>query len=135
MLALPRDYGHIQRFYLKKGTGRSHKASAVERCINEDDVNEIENEYAFPVSGDSQSKEKWIVDSGASSHMTYEKHLLHDYHDFDKPERVRLGGGRTVDAVGTGSICLSMHFKVSDHKQARMHKVLYVPKMACNLFD
>lgn len=28
-----------------------------------------------------------------------------------------------------------MCFKVSDPKQARMHRVLYVPKLACNLFS
>ena len=83
----------------------------------------------------SHSQEKWIVDSGATSHMTYQKHLLHDYREFDKPEKVGLGDGRVVDAVGTGSVCLTMRFKVSDPKRARMHKVLYVPKLACNLFS
>ena len=67
--------------------------------------------------------------------MTYQKHLLHDYQEFDKSEKVGLGDGRVVDAAGTGSICFAMRFKVSDQKRARMHKVLYVPKMACNLFS
>ena len=123
------EVGHIQRFCPKRRSAdKPHKASAAEQYIDEN-----EGEYAYPVTGTSQNQEKWIVDSGATSRMTYQKHLLHDYQEFDKSEKVGLGDGRVVDAVGTGSICLAMCFKVSDQK--RVHKVLYVPKMACNLFS
>ena len=75
------------------------------------------------------------MDSGASSHMTPEKKLLTDYREFDKPEKVGLGDGRSVEAVGVGTVHLNMVFKVSDPKRAVVHKVLYVPKLACNLFS
>lgn len=45
------------------------------------------------------------------------------------PEKVRLGDGRIVDAVGAGSVCLTTQFKVSDLKQARMHKELLSRKL------
>ena len=67
--------------------------------------------------------------------MTYQKHLLHDYREFDKAEKVGLGDGRVLDAVGIGSVPLTMRFKMSNPKRARMHKVLYVPKLAYNLFS
>ena len=47
---------------------------------------------------------KWLVDSGASSHMTWEKELLSDYREFEKPEKVVLGDGRTVEAVRVGNV-------------------------------
>ncbi len=54
----------------------------------------------FIVQGeDTPSQEKWIVDSGATSHMTFQKDLLHDYQEFDVPEKVGLGDGRIVDAL------------------------------------
>ncbi len=40
-----------------------------------------------------------------------------------------------MDAVGFGSVHLRMHFKVSQPKKFVMYKVLYVPKLACNLFS
>ncbi len=117
------EVGHVQRYCPKgKYTVNPHKASAAEHGAEESEV----KESAFTVQGDVSSHERWIVDSGATSHMTFRKDLLHDYQEFDVPEKVGLGDGRIVDAVGTGAICLNMQFKVSNSKR---HKVLYVPKL------
>ena len=78
---------------------------------------------------------QWLIDSGASSHMTPDKELLINYHLFEKAEVVSLGDGRTVEAVGVGTVYLNMTFKVSDSKHAVLTRVLYVPKLACNLFS
>ena len=40
-----------------------------------------------------------------------------------------------VEALGVGIVRLSMRFKVSESKRATLHNVLYVPKLACNLFS
>ena len=37
-------------------------------------------------------------------HMTREWKLLAEYEKFDKPQKVSLGDGRLVDAVGTGNV-------------------------------
>ena len=58
-----------------------------------------------------------------------------NYREFTIPEKVCLGNGRSVDAIGVGSIFLSMLFKVSEPKTTVLQKVLYVPKLACNLFS
>ena len=78
---------------------------------------------------------KWLVDSGASSHMTSQKEFLVSYREFETPEKVGLGDGRIVEAVGIGNIHLNMLFRVSNSKRAVMYNVLYVPKLACNLFS
>ena len=64
-----------------------------------------------------------------------DQQLLTDYEAFETPEKVRLGDGRTVDAVGIGNIHLKMLFKVSKPKNSVMYKVLYVPQLSCNLFS
>ena len=74
---------------------------------------------------------KWLVDSGASSHMTWNQKLLTDYKEFEK---VQLGDQQTVDAVGIGNIHLMM-FNVREPKKSVMYKVLYVPQLSCNLFS
>ena len=75
------------------------------------------------------------MDSGASSHMTNQKEFLLNYCEFATPEKVGVGDGRVVEAVGMGNIRLNMSFKVSQSKQATMYNVLHVPKLACNLFS
>ena len=44
--------------------------------------------------------------------MLREKKLLTDYQEFETPQKVELGDGSTVEAVGVGSDCLDMLFKV-----------------------
>ena len=53
--------------------------------------------------------------------MTREKELLSNYREFEKPEKVRLGDDRTVDAVGVGNVHVSMQFKVSKPKRCVIH--------------
>ena len=45
-------------------------------------------------------EEDWIVDSGASRHMTFQKNLLWSYRVFETPKTVLLRDGRTVNALG-----------------------------------
>ncbi len=47
-------------------------------------------------------------------------------------EKISLGDGRVVEAVGVG---LKMLLKVSNSKKAMMYDALHVPKLACNLFS
>ena len=67
--------------------------------------------------------------------MTHSKKLLFNYHEFEKLERVSLGDGHTVEAIGTGDVYLSMMFKVGKQKHCVMRNALYIPKLACNLFS
>ena len=95
-----------------------------------------ENAGAFAMSMKLSNKAaRWLVDTGASSHMTQRRELLTDYKEFENPEKVNLGDGCFVDAVGVGNIYLKMLFKVSEPKKSVMYEVLYVPKLACNLFS
>ena len=54
----------------------------------------------FGVSSQSHNPNVWIVDSGASSHMTQRKELLVNYEEFDKPQKVSMGDGHMVEACG-----------------------------------
>ena len=95
---------------------------------------------AFKASVESvESAEKkccpWVIDSGASSHMTKEKHVMVNFQEFDKPENVALGDGRVVKALGSGSVRMNMLFETTESKKAVLYDVLYVPKLTCNLFS
>ena len=94
-----------------------------------------ETSGAFAASMDSHLTTTWLVDSGASSHMTWDKRPLTNYQEFVTPEKVGLGDDKTVDALGVGNIQLRMEFKVSQPRKSVMHRVMYVPKLARNLFS
>ena len=93
------------------GSKPVHKAKiAEERCSDSD------SDGMFTVSVgsmDTGRMGKWLVDPGASSHMTQEKELLSDYREFEKPEKVALGDGRMVEAMGVGNVRVIMVFKVT----------------------
>ena len=112
------EIGHIRRNcpMLKKA---KHNASPT----NQDDSETV---GAFAASAKLPRGTSWLVDSGASSHMTRERKLLADYKEFNAPQKVSLGDGRTVDALGAGNVHVKMLFKVSDSKMRIMYGVLYV---------
>ncbi len=62
--------------------------------------------------------------------MTPNKEYFASYTLFNEPEKVHLGCGRIVEAVGVGSINLKMSFIISHCKLATMYNVLHV----CNFF-
>ena len=79
--------------------------------------------------------EEWVVDSGATTHMMWDKGVYVTYVAMDDMPSVRLGDGRTVKAEGRGSLRL----RVKDNKEAerviRLSSVLFVPDLSCNLFS
>ncbi|CAB4021124.1 Hypothetical predicted protein [Paramuricea clavata] len=79
----------------------------------------------------------WIIDSGAYQQMTSSRDLLMNYQEILEPEPVVLGDGRSVHALGTGEISITMLLgpKKKDERKSTMTKVLYVPKLAANLFS
>lgn len=120
------ETGHIQRFCPKERKP-DHKAKAAE---------EVQGDNAIFTAGDDLPQlGQWLLDSGASSHMTSQVNYLTNYRTFDTPEKVGLGDGRVVEALGVGDIKLKMLFKVSDSRLAELTDVLYVPKLTCNLFS
>ena len=79
--------------------------------------------------------EEWVVDSGATMHMTWDKGVFVTYAAMEDMPNVRLGDGRHVKAEGRGSVCL----RIKDDKEAErvisLSSVLYVPDLSCNLFS
>ena len=130
------EVGHFRRDCPRKKNLDSsepmHKVKTAEENWSNSDSDGV---FVATDSVGSPQMSKWLVDSGASSHIVREKELLTDYLEFKKPEKVGLGDGRMVEAVGVGNVHVNMLFKVSKPKWSVLHHVLYVPKLACNLFS
>ena len=67
------------------------------------------------------TRQKWILDSGVSQHMTYNKKFLKDYQEFDVPKSVGLGDGRTMEAYRSGQVKISV-----ETTQGRQMKLTWV---------
>ena len=83
--------------------------------------------FSASVGPASQRMDKWLIDSGASSHMTREKSILTGYKQFERAQKVSVGDGRTLDAVGVGDVHVNMQFKVSQPKKGVIYQELLVP--------
>ena len=58
--------------------------------------------------------------------MIWNKEPLTDCQAFEISEKVGLGDGHTIHALGIGNVHLRMLFKVSQLKKSVMYEVLYV---------
>ena len=130
------EVGHFRRSCPKKQEGHGLKANHQARPAEvKDSDSESEKSGAFAAMVKIPEMAKWILDSGATSHMTQMKELLTDYQELERPETVKLGDGHVVEAVGVGNVHLNMIFDNSKPKRSIMYQVLYVPRLSCNLFS
>ena len=141
MCYLCRESGHFHRDCPENRhqnfVKSKHKAKPA-RIKSHDGGSHSDNESdegAFGASSQSYNSGSWIVDSGASSHITQKRELLVDYEEFNKPQKVCLGDSCTVKILGRGNIHFTIIFKMSKPQKVTMHNALYVPKLACNLFS
>ena len=113
-----------------------HKGKSACLVSEEESHSDTEpEEKVFGVSSQSHNPNIWIVDSGASSHMTQRKELLINYEEFDKPQKVSMGDGHVVEACGKGDIQFTMTLEKDRSKRVTMRDALYVPKLTCSLFS
>src|SRR5450631_1639278 len=76
---------------------------------------------------------RWIVDSGASQHMTPHKQFFDTYEPISG-RKVFMGDNGMVEAVGKGSILVETRVK-GRARSIRMHDVLHVPDLHSNLLS
>lgn len=69
----------------------------------------------------------WIVDSGATDHMTGCVDLFFDYKSDPRNETVKIADGTFSIVAGSGSVKIAPDFVLKN--------VLYVAKLACNLLS
>ncbi|POM77524.1 LOW QUALITY PROTEIN: Copia proteinlike [Phytophthora palmivora] len=91
-------------------------------------------DYLFSVGGGTtKSSEVWLVDSGATQHMTYSKECMKNYKKMT-PMDVHLADDGVVQAVGSGDIVMSMKTP-RGIKKGVLTKVWHIPKLSRNLFS
>ena len=97
--------------------------------------NQIENEEAL-YTGENvlTSKSCWIVDSGVTQHMTYEKDSLSDFVTLQQPSTIILGDNRAILAYGKGTYRFTTVVEGKLQKIA-LHDVMFLPDLGENLLS
>ena len=85
-------------------------------------------------NGKAGKRSDWIINSGASCHMTREKDLFHEYKEL-LGSTVKLGDGRTVEAMGEGTVKVSVYCDDGNLHTLSMKNVFHVPELSCNLMS
>ena len=80
--------------------------------------------YLSALGAKSDSKNSWIVDSGASDHMTGCHELFSIYNPCGGNLKIRIADGSLSSVAGKGNIKLS---------NMTLFSVLHVPNLTCNL--
>ena len=71
--------------------------------------------------------EPWIIDFGASDHMTGICSFFYDYSSYNGDQMVKLADGSFTPIAGFGTVWLTAAFYLSN--------VLHVPKLSCNMLS
>ena len=92
------------------------------------DESNSDSEDSAWMAQDDQHSPGWVIDSGASRHMTYNKSIFTQIKLYRTT--IRIANGEKLFSVGVGTICTNI-----DGKNIRMTDVLFVPELDVNLLS
>ncbi|RFU25060.1 hypothetical protein B7463_g11276, partial [Scytalidium lignicola] len=83
---------------------------------------------------DGSNELLWVIDSGASRHMTYSREAFSDYEPLETPIQVVTANGMEIQAVGTGNVPIkaALNGRV---EHVKLTGVLHVPELAGSLIS
>lgn len=119
---------------------KKSKMGAFKVTITPDDDNSSDSEHTglvvqHALSAECNDPHRWILDSGATCHMCNQQSLFTHYKPLAKPMNVLLGDGRSLQAIGQGSVVLTMDLPGNKINNCKLLDVLLVPDLAFNLFS
>jgi hypothetical protein len=135
--------GHIARNcplkkeQARKGQNKRHHAHVVEddepaQKRTKDYDSSEEHVLISALTGTiTHGSDTWLVDSGASKHMTGYKDSLSDLVQKDSPHKVKLGDDYQYPIKGVGETS----YKLDSGKPLKIKDVLYVPSLKKNLLS
>ena len=86
------------------------------------------------ISNAEQYEPGWIIDSGATHHMCYEKGVFTLLTPLDVPKRIILGNGHVTQATHVGCVKLELQTGRTT-RTGELTNVLFTPEVTKNLFS
>ena len=129
-----KKYGHIQKNCIDRIKAESKQGGPEITRGKKPKANKV-GLLTCHVLGVRTADHDWIIDSGATCHICNSKELFEEFHPLSKPQKVTLGDGRTLEAIGTGAVEVKLKLPSERSKIGRLSEVLYVPTLAYNLLS
>jgi len=123
----------------KGGEKKDGDMSAKVVMVKESEMSEKSEEMirlfmAEVLAGRNDMGSKWIVDSGASSHMSSRRDWFVTYQKLQEPRRVWLGDERFILAVGVGRVQIVVSINGQNFNYL-IPNVYHVPELSRNLLS
>ena len=74
-------------------------------------------------------------ETGATCHICNSKEFFDEFSPLSQPQKVTLGDGRTLEAIGTGAVEVRLKLPGAELRIGRLSEVLYVPTLGYNLLS
>ncbi|KAE9320320.1 hypothetical protein PF008_g18063 [Phytophthora fragariae] len=84
----------------------------------------IGGEFVFSVSSDTRTT-CWLLDSGASSHMSFDRGEFCEFRALESAMTVTVASGERLRVAGIGSVC----FAIGASQTVKLTDVLFVPEL------
>lgn len=123
-----RKLGHISRECRKKKNHEEQQKQKTHAGHLAND-NHVQNFRLFMADHDENvDADIWYVDSGASTHMTGNKHWLEDFKEINEGAQIYLGDDRSHQIKGCGKVFVIL----PNGNIKQIHNVMYVPSVTKN---
>ena len=121
--------GHFKKDCWKYLASKKQSASPAEKKETPGEVLVMTHDLS------TTSRGSWIVDSGATCHMSNDETLFVDMRHLTTPQEVTLGDERTLKATAEGTVMLETLLPDGSTKQCRLNDVLLVPELSYSLLS
>ncbi|KAF8713823.1 GAG-pre-integrase domain, partial [Rhizoctonia solani] len=129
----PRQKNNAEKQSKDKGKEPANKTESAKVAVTTNDLPPVL--YALPAINNQPSNNSWLLDSGASKHMTPHWQWFATYRSLASPIQVRVGNGKQIPATGIGRIFIVMRNRQGGEHEAVMKEVLHVPELHANLMS
>ena len=82
-----------------------------------------------------KSQVAWVIDSGATRHMTYSRDVFTEFIKLKVPRVVKTASGALIHGTGIGKVSIQVFIDKVQTQTLALSEVLYVPQLAGNLIS
>jgi len=79
--------------------------------------------------------DEWILDTGATEHMSYDRDSFTDYRELESSIPIRVGNGQIIHGIGVGNIRAMSQLPNGTMRNIVLKNVMYAPNLARKLFS
>ena len=119
-----------QQQYQQRASNYAGNNNGAGRALHED----FEERLGLMASADKQQDDVWVIDSGATDHMTYRRDWFASYEEFKVPVEIITCNGEKSIAYGKGNVNF-VNLNCEKHVEGTLYDVLYLPELVHNLFS